>query len=95
MYIEMVQSAKSGFEALVQHHLLLSRALILAMVFLYGYLEAAVYKWRVSAFITWLLGLCALSVMIGYPPTTLRTFLGAITLLLGLVLILSYFKKGR
>ncbi len=88
----MVLSANSGFE-LVDHHLLLAKTLILVVIFLSGYLEAAVFKWRDSAFITWFLGLCALSVMIGYPPTTLRICLGAIAFIFGLVLIRSYFKR--
>jgi hypothetical protein len=90
----MLALANSGFEALFKHYPLLPKALILVLLFLSGYLDIAVFKWRTGAYIMWVWGVLALGIMIGYPPTILRICLGAAAFIFGLVLIHFYFRKA-
>ena len=94
MCIEMGPLAKFGLDALGEHYPVFATALLLTAIFLFGYLEAAVLKWRTSAGFTWFCGLAALSGWIASPLTTLRICLGATTFILGLALIAVYFRKA-
>ena len=90
----MLSVANSGFGALFEHYSLLPKALILVLFFLSGYFDRAVLKWKTGAYITWVWGVLALGIMIGYPPTILRICLGAAASIFGLVLIHFYFKRA-
>ena len=69
------------------------RVLLLIAIFLFGYLEGAVFKRRDWACATWFTGLAALTAWIVYPLTTLRICFGVIVLVFGVILMTIYYKR--
>jgi hypothetical protein len=67
---------------------------LLGAIFLFGYLEGAVFKQRDWACATWILGLVGLAVWIVYPGTVIRIGVGALVLISGVILMTIYYKRG-
>jgi hypothetical protein len=77
------------------YHSTVLRVLLLTAIFLFGYLEAAVFKRRDWASVTWFWGLAALTAWIVYPLTTVHICLGAIVLVSGVSLIIIYYRRTK
>jgi len=69
------------------------RILGLAIIALSGLFDLALIKSRALAFVTWLLGLLALAVWIGYPLTPIRICFATMAFLSGLALIIFVLRK--
>jgi tellurite resistance protein TehA-like permease len=66
--------------------------LLVVAIFLSGYLDAAFFRARGMACATWVWGLVILTVWITFPPTTARVWLGAAVFMLGITLVVLYYK---
>ena len=71
------------------------RVLFLIAIFILGYLEAAFFKSRDWACMTWFWGLACLTVWIIYPLTVIRICIGVIIFFIGMILIIIYNKKAK
>jgi hypothetical protein len=67
--------------------------LALAIAFGYGLLEAAVFKRKDWACATWTPALLALTGWIAYPLTLDRLFIAGIVFVLGMTLIVTYYRQ--
>ena len=72
-----------------------ARTLIVLGIFLAGYLEATVFKLRRSALITWFWGLIILVACIGFPWTTASIAAGVVVFILGLILLVAYYRSWK
>jgi hypothetical protein len=70
------------------------RILLLTAIFLFGYLEGAVFKRKDWACATWFTGLAALTAWIVYPLTTVRICIGAIVLVSGVIVMTIYYTMA-
>jgi hypothetical protein len=80
-------------KAFSDYHSTVLRILLLVAIFLFGYLEGVVFKRRDWASITWFWGLAALTAWIVYPLTTVPICLGGIVFVLGVGLIIIYYRR--
>jgi hypothetical protein len=71
------------------------RVLGLTMIFLFGYLEGAVFKLPASACGTWFTGLMALTAWIVFPLTTFRICMGVIVFVSGVILMIIYYRSTK
>ena len=71
------------------------RVLLLTAIFLFGYLEGAVFKQRELACVTWFTGLAALTAWIVYPLTAIRMCIGAIVFVSGVILMTVYYRRKK
>ena len=69
------------------------RVLILAAIFLGGYLEDKVLKRKDFACATWFLGLGGLTAWIAYPLTMGRMALSASTFIVIMALMIGYYRR--
>jgi ABC-type cobalamin transport system permease subunit len=69
------------------------RLLVLAGIFLLGYLEHLTLGKRDVVCVTWFWGLAGLVVWVVYPLTTLRICAGSAVLVSGLFLLALYYKR--
>lgn len=69
------------------------RVLLLTAIFLFGYLEGAVFKRRDWACATWFWGLAALTAWIVYPLTAVHICSGTIVFVSGTVLIILFYRR--
>jgi hypothetical protein len=72
-----------------------SRVLLLTVIFLLGCFEGAVLKRPGLACATWFPGLAALTAWIAYPLTAGRIFMGAIVLVAGMALMITYSRRRQ
>jgi hypothetical protein len=71
------------------------RVALLTGIFLLGCFESAVLRMPNLACVTWFPGLAALTAWIAYPLTAYRIFMGAIVLVTGLALMVTYCRRSR
>jgi multisubunit Na+/H+ antiporter MnhC subunit len=67
---------------------------LLSAIFLFGLLEAAVFKQKDWACATWAVGIVALAVWIIYPGSEIRILLGLLVLVSGFALMILYYGKS-
>jgi hypothetical protein len=72
-----------------------SRVLLLTVIFLLGCFEGTVLKRPGLACATWFPGLAALTAWIAYPLTAGRIFMGAIVLVAGMALMITYSRRRQ
>ena len=82
-----------GLGALFEHHPTAARVLVLAAVFVFGYLYAFVIGRRDLACYNWFWVLAVVTIWIGYPLTTVRICLAAVVFVLGLSLLTIYYRS--
>lgn len=70
-------------------------AAIIVLFFLSGYFDFKVLESRGLACATWFTGLLALCVYIGHPWTTLRLIASGIVLVIGFVLLVRFYERGK
>ncbi len=78
---------------LLDKHPVAARVLVVGVVFLAGYAEAAVLKSRGVASVTWFLGLVAASVWIAYPVTPDRLAVALGAFLSGTTALIVFYTK--
>ena len=83
----------TGAEALLVLHPTLIRFLLLAVIFLFGYLEGAVFEKRDLACATWFWGLAALTAWIVYPGTAIRVYAGIVVFVSGVFILIVYYRR--
>jgi len=84
-----------GSNAVVDHHPIAVRVLLLAAIFASGYFEAVVLKSRNLACTTWFIGLGALTAWIAYSWTTASIVAGAVVFASGLILLIVYYRSWK
>jgi hypothetical protein len=80
--------------SLFHYHSTVLRVLLLVAIFLFGYLEGALFKRRDWACATWFTGLAALTAWIVYPLSTFRICTGAIVFISGVLLMAIYYRRA-
>jgi hypothetical protein len=84
-----------GANAVVDHHPIAARVLLLAAIFASGYFEAVVLKSRDAACSTWFICLGALTAWIAYSWTTASILAGAVVFASGLILLIVYYRSWK
>ena len=82
-----------SLRALVDAHPVVSRVLVLAVIFMSGYLDVALLGRRDLACVTWFGGLVALTGWIAYPWSPARIVGGALVFLIGIVSMVVYCRR--
>ncbi len=79
-----------------EYFMLIIKTLFLICVFLFGYyFDQKLLKRRDLAILTWLWGLAMLTIMIVFPPTPTRIFIGAAVFIIGIVILVYLYIKMR
>jgi len=81
--------------AVIEHHPVAVRVLLLAAIFASGCFEAFVLKSRTLACTTWFICLGALTAWIVYPWTTASVIAAAVVFVLGLSLLIVFCRSGK
>lgn len=76
-------------------HSTVLRVVVLLAIFLSGYVEAAFFKLKDLACVTWFIGLAALTAWIVYPLTTVRICIGVIVFVAGVILMIIYYRRAK
>ena len=84
-----------GIDGVFESHPNIARILALAIFFLGGCFEAAIFKKKDMACATWFCGLGALTAWIAYPLTRSRISFGVMVFVSGVILLVVYYKKRR
>ena len=80
---------------MADHYPILSRALLLAVIFASGCFEAFVLKLRKLACSTWFIGLGGLTAWIAYPAKMPSIIAASVVFVSGLILLISYYRNWK
>jgi hypothetical protein len=81
--------------AVVEHHPIAARVLLLVAIFASGCFEAFVLKLRNLACSTWFICLGALTAWIAYSWTDASILAGAVVFASGLILLIIYYRSSQ
>jgi hypothetical protein len=74
---------------------MVSGVVLLLALLVMGFFEAFVLKLKNTACVTWMTGIVALAFWIAYPMSTMRLCLGGVTFIVGLLLVITYYKHAE